>query len=241
MIAKRRTLGNVNFAFTDRLGGFSSPPFDELNLARHVGDAPAVVERNRRLVAEGLGLPAESVVYMSQVHGAEVAVVDRPWSDGDPVPSVDAMVTARPGLALAVMVADCVPVLVADVEAGLVGVAHAGRPGLAAGVVPAVVDALKAKGARALVACVGPAVCGACYEVPEDMRADVAAKVPEAWATTRAGTPALDVPRGVSAQLGALGVDVTMDGRCTMESAELFSYRRERTTGRFAGLAWIGV
>ncbi|NED93826.1 peptidoglycan editing factor PgeF [Phytoactinopolyspora alkaliphila] len=239
MIASRRALGGINFAFTDRVGGVSPPPFGQLNLAHHVGDEPAAVERNRHVVARGLGLSPGDVVYMNQVHGADVAVVDGPRSGNQSALPVDAMVTARPGLALAVMVADCVPVLVADPEAGLVGVAHAGRPGLAAGIVPAVVGALRALGARTVVASVGPAVCGACYEVPEAMRADVAAVVPEAWASTRAGTPALDLPRGVAAQLDALGVEVINEGRCTLESGDLYSYRRDRTTGRFAGLAWI--
>ncbi|NEE03099.1 peptidoglycan editing factor PgeF [Phytoactinopolyspora halotolerans] len=251
VLAHLSSHGRASFAFTDRAGGVSRPPFDELNLARHVGDDAHAVESNRSRLAESIGLPADRVVYMNQVHGADVAVVDgaRPWRPEE-APPVDAMVTTQPGVALAVMVADCVPVLLADAERGVVGVAHAGRPGLAAGVVPAVVAAMRELGADRLDALIGPSVCGACYEVPETMRDEVAAAVPAAWATTRQGTPAVDVPAGVLAQLRALDVraqrvsvrDAAADPgdgwRCTLEDPAFFSYRRDRTTGRFAGLVW---
>jgi polyphenol oxidase len=233
--------GRCGFAFSDRRGGVSPAPYGELNLADHVGDDPAVVDKNRRLAAEALGSDPDRVVYMNQVHGTDVAVARGPWPDGR-VPSVDATVTDRPGVVLAVMVADCTPLLLADPVAGVVAAAHAGRLGLAAGVVPATIAAMRELGAQParMVAYTGPAVCGACYEVPEAMRADVASKVPAAWATTRQGTPAVDVPAGVWEQLAEAGVT---EGRrspvCAMESAEHFSYRREGVTGRFAGFVWL--
>ncbi|WP_166351464.1 polyphenol oxidase family protein [Phytoactinopolyspora limicola] len=245
MIAYRSTHGPVTFAFTDRFGGASDVPFDDFNLARHVGDEPAVVERNRATLARRLGLPERSVVYMNQVHGADVAVVDGPWPADEDPPAVDAMVTTRPGLALAVLVADCVPVVLADPGAGVAAVAHAGRPGLAAGVVPAVLEVMRQAGAHDVIAQLGPAVCGRCYEVPDALRAEVASVVPAAWATTRQRTPALDVPAGVRAQLEAGGAVVVPGGwgpegcPCTLEDVAYFSYRRERVTGRFAGIAWI--
>jgi polyphenol oxidase len=177
---------------------------------------------------------------MRQVHSADVAYVTEPY--GAESPRLDAVFTDRPGLALGVLVADCAPVLVADAEAGLVGAAHSGRVGTAAGVVPALVRAMVDQGADAgrMTALVGPTACGRCYEVPAEMREEVAAVLPETWSTTRQGTPALDVRAGVAAQLAAAGVaDVRHDGRCTIESPELYSYRRERTTGRFAGYIWL--
>ncbi len=227
----------ARFAFTDRLGGVSAPPYDELNLGGHAGDDPDAVVANRRLVAEAIGVGSDAVSYMNQVHGADVAVVDGAWSG--PAPQVDAMVTTRPGWVLGVLVADCVPVLIADDEAGVVGVAHAGRAGLVAGVVPAVVRRMREYGARKLTARVGPAVCGRCYEVPDDMRADVSERVPEAWAVSRSGTPALDLPAGVVAQLQDTGASVDTAGVCTVEDDRSFSYRRDGTTGRLAGLAWL--
>ncbi|HEU0041070.1 MAG TPA: polyphenol oxidase family protein, partial [Jiangellaceae bacterium] len=176
-------------------------------------------------------------LYMNQVHGADVAVVDGPRAGA--VPAVDAMVTTRAGLGLAVLVADCVPVVLADPRAGVLAVAHAGRTGLVAGVVPSVVRAMRANGARSITATLGPSVCGSCYEVPDDMRADVAGIVPEAWAHTRVGTPALDVAAGVAAQLRAEGVAVANVGECTMENPDFYSFRRDHRTGRFAGLVWM--
>ncbi|MGI5468251.1 peptidoglycan editing factor PgeF [Streptomyces sp. CA-132043] len=232
----------AHFAFTDRWGGVSAAPYAELNLGGAVGDDPQAVRTNRELAAKALGLDPADVVWMNQVHGRDVAVVDGPWRDGADVPCVDAVVTARRGLALAVLTADCTPVLLADPVAGVVGAAHAGRPGLVAGVVPATVEAMTALGAdpARITARTGPAVCGGCYEVPEAMRADVAAVVPEAYATTTWGTPAVDVGVGVAAQLARCGVLMREHSHiCTLESADHFSYRRDRTTGRLASYVWL--
>lgn len=240
-VSSEQHASGAHFAFTDRWGGVSAAPFDELNLGGAVGDDPAAVRANRERAAASLGLAAADVVWMNQVHGRDVAVVDGPWRSGE-VPAVDGVVTARRGLALAVLTADCTPVLLADPVAGVVGAAHAGRPGLVAGVVPATVEMMITLGAdpARILARTGPAVCGQCYEVPEQMRAEVAAAVPEAWATTRQGTPAVDVAAGVRAQLARLGVMMSGQSHiCTLESADHFSYRRERTTGRLASYVWL--
>ena len=237
MLRYDEDLGGARFALTDRFGGVSSGPYAELNLARHVGDELGAVEENRRRLAGEVGLDTDRIVFMNQVHGSDVAVVDGPWQS-DP-PDTEALVTRTAGIALAVVVADCVPVLLADPRAGVVGVAHAGRMGLLAGIVPAAVAAMRDLGARQIVARLGPSVCGRCYEVPEQMRAMVARSEPVAWATSRAGTPAVDVGAGVVAQLGRLGVEVDRLAGCTVEDRSLFSFRREHRTGRFAGLAWL--
>jgi len=234
-------VNGAHFAFTDRWGGVSAVPYEELNLGGAVGDDPDAVRTNRELAAKSLGLDPARVVWMNQVHGAEVAVVDGPWGER-PVPEVDAVVTARRGLALAVLTADCTPVLLADPVAGIVAAAHAGRPGMVAGIVPAAVRAMTELGAEPgrIVARTGPAVCGRCYEVPEAMRADVAAVEPAAHAETSWGTPAVDVTAGVHAQLERLGVcDREQSSVCTIESDDHFSYRRDRTTGRLAGYVWL--
>jgi YfiH family protein len=228
----------VGAGFTGRTGGVSGPPYDSLNLGGAVGDDPAAVLDNRRRAAAALGADPERIVFMRQVHGAEVAFAD---STDLPGP-VDAVVTTVPGLALAVLVADCAPVLVADAAAGIVGAAHSGRPGTAAGVVPALVKAMCERGAdpARMAAAIGPAACGRCYEVPASMRDEVAATVPAAYATTSKGTPGLDIRAGVAEQLASAGVPrVTADARCTIEDPGLFSYRREGRTGRFAGFVWL--
>jgi YfiH family protein len=235
------TVNGAHFAFTDRWGGVSAVPYEELNLGGAVGDDPDAVRTNRELAAKSLGLDPARVVWMNQVHGAEVAVVDGPWGER-PVPEVDGVVTAQRGLALAVLTADCTPVLLADPVAGIVAAAHAGRPGMVAGVVPAAVRAMTELGAEPgrIVARTGPAVCGRCYEVPEAMRADVAAVESAAHAETSWGTPAVDVTAGVHAQLERLGVrDRQQSSVCTIESDDHFSYRRDRTTGRLAGYVWL--
>jgi YfiH family protein len=234
-------VSGAHFAFTDRWGGVSAVPYEELNLGGAVGDDPDAVRTNRELAAKSLGLDPALVVWMNQVHGPDVAVVDGPWLSAE-IPSVDAVVTARRGLALAVLTADCTPVLLADPVAGIAAAAHAGRPGMVAGVVPAAVRAMVELGAEPerIVARTGPAVCGRCYEVPDEMRAEVAAIEPAAYAETSWGTPAVDVTAGVHAQLERLGVcDRAQSPVCTLESDDHFSYRRDRTTGRLAGYVWL--
>jgi polyphenol oxidase len=234
-----RLCAGTRFLITDRNGGVSGDRFTSLNLGLAVGDDPETVAANRKLAAARCGLQSADVAWMRQVHGADVRHVAR---GGQQDGSCDAMFTDVRGLALAVQVADCVPVLVADPQARLAGAAHAGRAGLAAGVVPALLKAMAAAGARPdrMHALIGPAICGRCYEVPEPLRAQVARIVPEAGCTTSQGTAGLDIVAGVTAQLAAAGMaSVRADGRCTRESAELYSYRRDGTTGRFAGLIWL--
>ncbi|MEU6662929.1 peptidoglycan editing factor PgeF [Streptomyces sp. NPDC046821] len=242
MIGQRDHASGAHFAFTDRWGGVSAAPYEELNLGGAVGDDSAAVLANRKTAAESLGLDPAHVVWMNQVHGPDVAVVDGPWGSPEDIPSVDAIVTARRGLALAVLTADCTPVLLADPVAGIAAAAHAGRPGMIAGVVPAAVAAMVELGAdpARIVARTGPAVCGKCYEVPGAMRAEVAAVEPAAYAETSWGTPAVDVTGAVHAQLERLGVrDRHKSPVCTLESHDHFSYRRDRTTGRLAGYVWL--
>jgi polyphenol oxidase len=231
----------VGYLITERHGGASTGPFSTLNLGLAVGDDPSAVAVNRQRVAASCGLEPSEVTWMTQVHGAEVRYA-RPDPPGGATGPCDAVFTDVPRLALAVQVADCVPVLVADPAERLVGAVHAGRAGLAAGVVTALVRAMTAAGGRAdlMRALIGPAICGRCYEVPAAMQDEISAVVPEARCQTSAGTAGLDLVAGVAAQLAAAGVrPVSQDGRCTRESADLYSYRRDGTTGRFAALVWL--
>jgi polyphenol oxidase len=225
---------------TDRRGGRSRSPYDSFNLGDHVGDDPADVAANRSRVARELGVGEDRLVWMNQVHGTGVAVVDGP-QDGV-VPATDALVTATRGLVLCVLVADCVPVLLADHETGVVAAVHAGREGVRQGVVPATLSAMASLGARArhVTALLGPAVCGSCYEVPEEMQRDVARLVPAAAVRTRKGTPGLDLRAGIAEILRTAGIpEVVQDPRCTVEDRTLFSHRRDGVTGRQAGLVWL--
>ncbi len=222
----------IDIAFTDRLGGVSLPPFDTLDLSRFRGDRGDELESNLALVADAFGVAG--FAGMRQVHGADVRVVD---SIGLATGSCDALVTAVADVALMVRVGDCAPVVFADVGTGVVAVAHVGRGGLAAGVVPATVATMRELGAASVEAWVGPHVCGGCYEVPAPMRDEVAAVVPTSYACTTWGSPSLDIGAGVRSQLERAGCAVRDHSRCTVESPDLYSHRRDGDrSGRFAGL-----
>ena len=234
MYAHRGSLGPVDLAFTDRYGGVSAAPFDSLNLALTGDDDPGAIAENQRLVLADFA-PGADLVGMHQVHGADVAVLGG-GGQGD-LPRCDGLVTTRPARVLMTRAADCVPVLLADPGARVIGAVHCGRPGLAARVVPAAVATMRAQGAVTITAWVGPHVCGSCYEVPGEMQAEVGAIEPAAIATTSWGTPALDIGAGVRAQLERDGVTVVDVSRCTRESSDLYSHRRDGArAGRLAGL-----
>lgn len=228
---------------TTRAGGVSAPPFDTFNLGDHVGDDPAAVAANRSRLAATIGLDADRVVWMNQVHGDRVEVVDGPQGAavGGGV-GTDALVTAVPELALAVVTADCVPVLMADARAGVAAAVHAGRVGAQRGVVARAVQAMLTVGAQPpdISVLLGPAVSGRNYEVPEGMADDVEAALPGSRTTTSAGTPGLDLRAGIARQLATWGITaIDADPRCTVAAPELFSHRRDATTGRLASLVWL--
>ncbi|GAA1654149.1 peptidoglycan editing factor PgeF [Kribbella alba] len=231
-------LDGVRFAFTDRFGGASQPPYGELNLGSAAGDEAAAIAENFRRVSAEFEVEPDAVVRVSQVHGRDVHVVGA----GDelpqkPMPRADALVTTRTDVALCVRAADCLPVLLADPVNGVIGAAHSGRRGLYAGVVPAAVEAMRELGAGRITAVLGPYACGECYEVPAEMRAEVAERAPASYAETSWGTPSIDVAAGVAAQLAELDCDVIDVTSCTIESEALYSYRREGpVSGRMAGL-----
>lgn len=225
---------------TTRAGGASRPPFDTFNLGDHVGDDPAAVAANRARLAKAIGLPTDHVVWMNQVHGDHVEVVDGPRSD--PFEDTDALVTTTPRLALAVVSADCVPVLLADARAGVVAGVHAGRVGAARGVVLRTLETMVSHGAHVadISVLLGPAVSGANYEVPEQMAADVEARLPGSRARTARGTAGLDLRAGIARQLLGAGVKaIDADPRCTVADPNLFSHRRDAPTGRLASLVWM--
>ena len=225
---------------TTRAGGVSKPPFDTFNLGDHVGDDPAAVAANRERLAKAIGLGADSVVWMSQVHGDRVVRVDEPI--GSAVEETDGLVTTTRRLALAVVTADCVPVLLADARAGAVAAVHAGRVGAQKGVVVRAVEAMFDAGAHAedISVLLGPAVSGRNYEVPAAMAAEVEADLPGSRTTTSRGTPGLDLRAGIARQLTDLGITaIDADPRCTVDDRNLFSHRRDAPTGRLASVVWM--
>jgi len=230
----------VRRVLTTRAGGFSGPPYGSFNLGAGTGDDRAHVLRNRRRLATGVGLTEDRLVWMDQVHGATATIVHGPRPH--PVPGTDALVTALPGLALVALTADCVAVLMADPEAAVVAAVHAGRAGATGGVLPAALDAMREAGARLdrVEALLGPAVCGACYEVPPDLQTATERRLPGSACRTRRGTAGLDLRAGLWHQLAGAGVArIGADPRCTAEDPQLYSYRRDGVTGRLAAVIWM--
>lgn len=225
---------------TTRDGGVSRAPYDTFNLGDHVGDDPDAVAANRARLASQLGVAPDHVVWMEQIHSRNVAVVDGPV--GHPVEATDALVTTTPGLALAVLSADCVPLLLGDDEAGVIAGVHAGRVGARIGIVPETLRVMMSLGARPerIGAFLGPAACGRQYEVPPEMQRDVEEHLPGSACLTDKRTTGLDLRAGLRRQLLAAGVAaVAEDPRCTIEDLHLFSHRRGAPTGRLASVIWI--
>jgi YfiH family protein len=209
--------------FTDRRGGESLGVYESLNLALHVGDEPLTVASNRSVIGD--------VQFMNQVHGDEIVIVDSVSSN---VPTCDGLITTKPNLQLAVMVADCIPLLLISKEA--VGAIHVGRAGLVNQIALKGIDMMRSVGSQEIHAILGPSICGQCYEVPFEMQQDVMQAHPRAFATTRKGTPALDLPQALIAVLISAGVSYEASTICTFEDEMYFSHRRQNPTGRFAGV-----
>lgn len=229
---------SVTWAATGRFGGHSLPPFDELNLATYVGDAPGDVKRNLQVAAASIGLASTDLVLMQGVHGAQVAVVDQGGPVSGVEPRCDALVTRTPGVGLVALAADCVPMVLADAANAVIGAVHCGWRGLIAGVVPAALDQMNLLGADQVHAVIGPSICAKCYRVPSERVLELRGALPNAIsavACPESEVARIDVGAGVRAQLAAAGVSaskVTTLAGCTAQSRGLFSYRRDGLTGR---------
>ena len=213
--------------FTDRRAGSSLTPYESLNLALHVGDDVNAVLKNRA----SLKIDCAAIQFMNQVHGDSFVVVDQ-ISDVDP--TCDALITTTPGLAVAVMIADCIPLLLSSTK--VVAAVHVGRKGLTNSIAIKTIEEMLRLGATSIHAQLGPSICGQCYEVPQAMADEVLITHPSAFAVTRNATPALDLPRALIADLVAHGVTYEASTICTLENPEYFSYRRRNLTGRSAGV-----
>jgi YfiH family protein len=215
----------IGVAFTDAIG----PAGAVLDL----GIRPRVPQWDE--LETTLGVPIYQVI---QVHSARVVVVDGQTDAGQLITEeADALVSAEPGIGLAVRVADCVPVLFTD--SVLIAAAHAGRVGLDKGVLGATVARLRELGAGTLRAWIGPHICGSCYEVPAELREDFCQHNPSAWSQTSWGTPALDLGKLARTQLRDLGVAVESHDPCTLENGSLYSYRRDKgASGRMGAVIW---
>ena len=197
--------------------------YESLNFAFHVGDGSSAVTANRALLGD--------TQFMNQVHGNNVVVVEHVLKQE---PTCDALITTTKGISLAVMVADCIPLLF--VSQAVVAAVHVGRAGLVNKVAIKTLHQMRTLGAIEVHAILGPSICGKCYEVPFQMQQEVIADHPRAFSTTLQGTPGLDLVAALVADLAVEGVSYEASVICTRENPLYYSYRRENPTGRFAGV-----
>lgn len=223
---------------TTRNGGVSSGPYASLNLGQRVNDEPAVVERNRALLRKHL--PGDPC-WLMQVHGNRVvdaAAVRQPVE-------ADAAISRTAGTVCAIMVADCMPVLLADRSGSVIGAAHAGWRGLAGGVIENTVQAM-AVAPSELVAWLGPAIGRSAFEVGADVRETFVARdagAASAFTDFKPGKWLADLPALARRRLRSIGVaDIHGGDLCTVSDPQrFFSHRRDRITGRMAALIWISA
>lgn len=232
-------LEGIRHGVFERRPGASPPPWDALNVSYAVGDEPGRVTRNRRAVAESLG--ARRLLFVRQVHGEEVALVDRTtdlaaWEGDHGPPLADALVTDRPGVFLAVTAADCQPILIADPVRRVVAAVHAGWRGTARDLPGKTVQAMIERfgcDPQDLRVGIGPSLGPCCGEL-RSFRRDLP---PALWKYRRGETAHFDFWAATRDQLIARGVppgQIEVGGLCTRCHPErFFSYRAEKTTGRF--------
>ncbi|MDD3463429.1 MAG: peptidoglycan editing factor PgeF [Sulfurospirillaceae bacterium] len=217
--------------FTNRFGGVSHPPYDSFNLALHVGDNSLHVEQNRDILKKKIGV--SSILFMNQVHGDIVECVDKNTT----TPSCDAMITNAKGLALCVMVADCIPVLLFDKVRNVIGVAHAGRAGSFLHIGQKTVQKMLdnyGSCVENISIFMGPSIRSCCYEVSKEIVCGF-----ESYLTCRGGKCFLDLQtlnRDDFLKIGILPKNIMIEPTCNCCDKRFFSYRRDGVTGRFCGI-----
>lgn len=212
------------------------------NMALQADDGPGSARANRSRLEGEMGISPGSLQFMRQVHSAQVRTVD---AVSDSEPEADGLISENGRAPLAVLTADCLPIILAGRQAAgksdgryLTAAVHAGRRGLLDGIVSVAVERMRSLGGVELRAWIGPAVCGRCYEVPEELQREASRRMPALRSVTSWGTPALDLAAGARRQFDELGVPSRVVGGCTLESESLFSYRRDPRCGRTAGVVW---
>jgi len=246
----------VKTMITNRHGGFSQAPFDSLNLGLHVGDDPGVVQKNREALK---AVVPNEPFWLNQVHGTQVIDADAFKEIKDvcsDAPSADASVTTTPGRVLAIMTADCLPVLLASSDGKVVGAAHAGWRGLAAGVIEQTVALMRSKQSHQtqadaqaqseILAYLGPAIGPHAFEVGSEVR-DIFMAQNRASAACfeqlqETGKYLADIYELACLRLNALGIEhIEGGGECTLQNPDYFSYRRDQQTGRMGSFIWIEI
>ena len=230
-------LTGVRHGFFTRQGGASTGLYESLNIGLGSDDDPQTVKQNRSSVATTLGVAPDRLLFPYQIHSPDVVIAEAPWSEADR-PKVDAVVTATPGLAVAVSTADCGPILFADAGARVVGAAHAGWKGAIGGVLENTLDAMESLGAarQNTVAVLGPTISRQSYEVgPEFFERFIEEDATNRRFFTdseRPGHKYFDLPAYIVLRLAAAGVEAVALGVCTyLDETRYYSYRRATHRG----------
>ncbi len=239
----RRFEGQLFHTITDRYGGVSKAPYESLNLALHVGDNVKDVLENRIRVSEKYDFSIKNLIFMDQVHGADVVVIEHAMDNR--IANCDAMITNARKIPLMVMVADCIPILLYDPKKHVIGVAHAGRNGTFLRIVQKTIEKMKSTYAcdvKDIMIGLGASIQSCCYEVGKDL-ADICNKnFTEGFIMIKDGKYFLDLQALNLSQMlesGILKENIEISSTCTACDTNYFSYRREGDTGRFAGFIMI--
>lgn len=224
----------ARWLFTSRFSpvGTSKGSFENFNVALHVGDEPESVIENRRLASTLLGSDARAVVWPHLTHSTTALEIT---SLHDEITAADILFTSNPEVTLATMSADCVPLIVIAQDSTFILAAHIGWKGAAGGIATTIDRIVRLHSVGDVDVLLGPAICGKCYQVEEFRIQQVVKALPE----SQVGESGIDVRRGLESYFSSSGYDVKLIGSCTFESSELFSYRRNATTGRQAALVQL--
>ncbi|HET8850048.1 MAG TPA: peptidoglycan editing factor PgeF [Marinobacter sp.] len=238
-----RVPDNVRALSTTRRGGVSAAPWESLNLGHHVNDVAEHVAENRQRLAQHAGLAVENIGWLNQVHGT--SVVELSPGNASALPEADASYTRQPGIACAILSADCLPIVLADNAGTVVGAAHAGWRSLCGGVIEQLIGAMNVPGAE-LNAWLGPAIGPDQFEVGPEVREaflgqDEGAHLAFQTRGARAGHYLADIYCLARRRLARIGVEAVSGGSlCTVNDRDwFFSYRRDGQTGRMATLVWL--
>ena len=226
--------------FSDRWGGVSKPPYHELNIALHVGDNPINVLKNREILAKKFDFYIDNLIYMDQTHSNNIQIINDTFTNK--IENCDGIITNKPNIPLMVMVADCIPVLLFDREKKVIGAIHAGRNGTFKEISKKAINIMIKKfgsNAENILVSLGPSIHSCCYEVGKDL-ADIAkTSFGDKYVINRNGSFYLDLQTLNFDQLKSVGIkeeNIEISKTCTSCDKNYFSYRRDGTTGRFAGV-----
>jgi len=231
---------DVDALFTDRWGGVSKPPYDELNLALHVGDDPLDVLRNREILSDKANFYIDNLIYMDQTHSDHIKVIKDTFTNKQD--DCDSIVTNLPNIPLMVMVADCIPILMYDKEKRVIAAVHAGRNGTFLNIAPKTVSIMIKKfgsNPKDIYIAMGPGIRSCCYEVGEDLANICEKSFGKKYVIKKDKSFYLDLQTLNQDQLIKEGIDpqkIDISKTCTSCDKNYFSYRRDGVTGRFAGV-----